>query len=126
MSKKRDYTRFSKGPAESIETVETVVADVTEPVETIVDDMPVVEVAQESVVYEVKAKESTCVNGIVTGCSKLNVRERPVSDADILGVITANTELVINEEESTRNFYKICTPAGLEGYCVKDYVTIMP
>lgn len=135
MSKKRDYTRYSKGPVESMESVETVVEDVVEPAEIVVEDavetVTTVEVEQEPKIEEVKveepkAEESESIVGIVTDCLKLNVREHPNSTAAILGVITASTDLIIIEEESTKDFYKICTSAGLEGYCMKKFITILP
>ena len=123
MSKKRDYTRFSKEPVETVEPIETVVEDIqpVETVEIVAEGVQSVEVEQES-----KIEEPKPITGVVTDCLKLNVRERPYPTAAILGVITASTELMINEEESTADFYKICTSAGLEGYCMKKFVTIMP
>lgn len=110
MSKKRDYTRYSKESAEIKEPVAEV--------EEIVVEEPKIE--------EVTVEESEPIIGIVTDCTKLNVREQPSKTADILGVISAATELVIIEEESTEDYYKICTSAGLEGYCMKKFITIMP
>ena len=65
------------------------------------------------------------IAGIVTNCVRLNVRKEPDFDADILCTIDVSTNLIIDEEESTDEFYKICTSAGIEGYCVKTYITIM-
>ena len=113
MSKKRDYTRYSKESVEVNEPVEVI--EVTDPIETIT------EVGQESMIGE-----SEPIIGVVTDCLKLNVREQPDAKSDILSVITASTELVIIDKESTNDFYKICTSAGLEGYCMKKYITIMP
>lgn len=130
MGKKRDYTKYSKGvnaPAESIETevsvnpIETT-EEVVLPVE--VENETVVE--QEAEVEEPKAEVSNYVTGIVTDCVRLNVREDPNSKATILGTITVDTELIVNKEESTEDYYKICTSVGLEGYCMKKFITIMP
>ena len=126
MSKKRDYTRYSKGPVESMESVETVVEDAVEPAETVVEDVEQEPKIEEVKAEEPKAEESESIVGIVTDCLKLNVREQPNSTAAILGVITASTDLIIIEEESTKDFYKICTSAGLEGYCMKKFITILP
>ena len=131
MSKNRDYTRFSKGPVESVEsvgtvaTVETVAEDIVESVETavedIVEDIQAVEVEQ-----EYKIEEPVYLTGVVIDCVKLNVREDPQPTATILGVVAVDTELIVIEAESTKDFYKICTSAGLEGYCMKKFVTIKP
>lgn len=121
MSKNRDYTRYSKVPTDSKEPVESI-----ETIETVIDDIPIEEVGQEPKVEESKIEESKYVTGIVTDCLKLNVREDPYPTATILGVISAATELIVIDEESTKDFYKICTSVGLEGYCMKKFITIMP
>lgn len=121
MSKKRDYTRYSKSPVDSMDTVN--------PAETVTEDVTPVEVEPETtteVEQKSQAEEPKFVTGIVTDCAKLNVREDPDSTASILGTITASTELIVNKEESTEDYYKICTSVGLEGYCLKRYITIMP
>lgn len=127
MSKNRDYTRYSnsKGPIETAESVK--VEESMNAVEPIIEDAPTVETGVETVTeQEPMIEESEPVIGVVTDCTRLNVRECPHSTAMVLGVITAATELIIIEEESTEEFYKICTSAGLEGYCMKKFITIMP
>lgn len=104
-----DYTKYSKQPVE--EKIEEVV-------EEIVEIEPVVE---EIVEEEPEAK--TLV-GIVTNCLKLNVRKTPVPNGEIICEIPALSEVLIDEKESTVNFYKIYTVSGIEGYCVKDYIAI--
>lgn len=109
MSNKKDYTRFSRP--------ETAVSE------------PVVEQVVESViesVEEVKVPEVEPTIGIVTDCVRLNVREDAESNAPIVGTINAQTELVIDMAESTNDFYKVITSAGIEGYCMKRFITIMP
>ena len=109
-------------PVESIETNESMESvETIETIETITEDIQTVEVKQEP-----EIEEPEPIIGVVTDCTRLNVRARPYSTAMILGVITAATELIIIEEESTKDFYKICTSTGLEGYCMKKFITIMP
>lgn len=125
MSKNRDYTRYSKESAET--------AMPTAPVEV---EVRAVEPEQESTVEEPKFEGPMAVEpevvapkyltGIVTDCAKLNVRMDPHPTSTILGVVVAETELIVSEVESTNDFYKVCTPAGLEGYCMKRFVTILP
>ncbi len=62
--------------------------------------------------------------GIVTDCLKLNLRERPDSDAAVLAVIPALTEVAVDMEASTDSFYKVCTAAGIEGFCMRKYIAI--
>lgn len=62
--------------------------------------------------------------GFVVDCKNLNVREQPNSSAAVLGVIPVETELMVDESESTGEFYKILTASGLEGFCMKKYIMI--
>ena len=126
MGKNRDYTRYSKGSDETnkkdIHVVET---------DTVTNAIQMLDVEHESEVEvhipeEPKLEKPQFVTGIVTDCVRLNVREDPDSTAAILGTITAATELIVNEVESTEDYYKVCTSIGLEGYCMKKFVTIMP
>lgn len=52
----------------------------------------------------------------------LNVREGPGFDTDVLCDVRAGEEFEIDHEESTRNFYKIYTSSGVEGYILKEFV----
>lgn len=63
---------------------------------------------------------------VVTGCVKLNVRRRPRVDADIVTKIPVNSEVMVDLNGSTAQFYKVCTAAGIEGFCMKQYITIRP
>ena len=102
---KRDYTKFSK---------------VIKPVEV---ETPVV---QEVVEEPVEVEPEKPVVGVVTNCLKLNVRVEPKPTAEVLCVLERNSELSIDKAESTEAYYKVCTAAGLEGYCVKFFVKIKP
>lgn len=101
---RKDYTKYSK----SEPVVETAVEPVAiyEPVEENVSETPMI--------------------GIVTNCLRLNVRKTPSPTAEVLCTVDAKHDLVIDMDESTDDYYKICTEAGIEGYCVKYFVTIKP
>ena len=64
--------------------------------------------------------------GIVIDCKNLNIREQPDGDADILGTIPADSEVLIDESDSTSEFYKVCAASGLEGFCMKMYIAVQP
>lgn len=64
--------------------------------------------------------------GIVTNCKKLNVREEPDTGASIVCEIVYQTDLMIDEKESTEDFYKVCTASGVEGFCMKKFVAVQP
>lgn len=71
---------------------------------------------------EIKAAFSS---GVVVNCQKLNVRKEPRSDAEIAAVIPTGTEVVVEIDGSVGDFYKICTVAGIEGFCVKSYIALL-
>lgn len=101
---RKDYTRYSKetasaGAVEVVENVQQELEEV-EPVKTVV--------------------------GVVTDCIKLNVRVEPNAKAEVVCEIAASTELMIDEDRSTDEFYKIYTAAGIEGYCMKKFISIVP
>ena len=60
--------------------------------------------------------------GVVTNCNKLNVRKRPHTNSEILCVMSKGDKVEINIKESHRLFYKITTTAGIEGFCMKEYI----
>jgi len=64
--------------------------------------------------------------GLVTDCNKLNVRERPTVESPVVCEVVSQTELMIDEKESTEEFYKVCTAAGIEGFCMKKFIAIQP
>ena len=64
--------------------------------------------------------------GFVSNCKKLNVREKPTVEAPVVCEIVCRTELMVDEKESTEEFYKVCTAAGIEGFCMKKFIAIQP
>lgn len=67
------------------------------------------------------------VNAVVVNCNKLNVRKQPSKDAEVLCIINKDTELTVNTNESTEDFYKVYTSSNevlYEGYCVKSFINI--
>lgn len=63
-------------------------------------------------------------SGVVVNCQRLNVRKGPSTDAEILTTIKASSEVKIDTDTSTDEFYKIHTDAGIEGFCMKKYITL--
>lgn len=84
---------------------------------------------QDNVTFEESQKVETeevktPIIGIVTDCFSLNVREKPNKNAAIISELKVSSEVMIDEEGSTRDFYKICTATGIEGFCMKKFITI--
>lgn len=63
------------------------------------------------------------VFGVVDKCEKLNIRKKPTIDSEVLCVVDANTELMIDIGESTEEWLKVCCADGIEGFCMKKYTS---
>lgn len=64
------------------------------------------------------------VTGKVVDCERLNVRKDPSTTAPVLCKLNESTEVIVDEDNSTEDFYKVCTATGVEGYCMKDFITL--
>lgn len=62
--------------------------------------------------------------GTVMDCSSLNIRSKSNINSEIIATVKAGTELLIDKDESVNEWYKVCTEAGIEGFCMKRYVSI--
>ena len=56
--------------------------------------------------------------------SKLNVRKEPDEYAEIIGTKTPGAEVMIDESESTGDFYNVCAASGFEGFCMKRFIAV--
>ena len=64
---------------------------------------------------------------VVANCKKLNVRDAADKDAEVVCVITEGTDLTVDMDKSTEEFYKVYTQAEeilVEGYCMKNFINI--
>lgn len=75
-------------------------------------------------VDEAVSIETETVSGVVTDCLRLNVRKEPSSDGEVLTIIDTLSEVVVDVASSSDEFYKICTAAGIEGFCMKKYIAL--
>lgn len=64
------------------------------------------------------------IDGFVSGCEKLNVRIKPSTTGDVVCIVDEGTTLMIDQSESTDKWFKVYTETGVEGYCMKNFVTI--
>ena len=122
MTKKR-YTQYSKfsGEEPEIEVEDTVEEKVDEPIE---GQIVIPEV--EPIVPEPVVEPENLKFGKVSNCKKLNIRKLPSRDAEIVSELIEGSEVMIDEKESTALFYKICTEHGIEGFCMKQFVKVLP
>lgn len=107
MSKKRrnETEEIIPQPIEAVESVE--------PVEPVVEE-PVVE-----------TPEPTTIEGVVSGCAQMYVRSEAFVESEPVGIIKSGTKVQIFETESTDDFYSVCTETGLEGFCMKKFISVL-
>ena len=128
----KNYNNISSTkPAEEV-TPEVTPVEAEVKVEEVKEEVKVEEPTP--VVEEVKPEPAPVVEqpkpqpkpftGNVTGCAKLNVRKEPNKEAEVVSVINEGSEVVINRIKSTVEFYAVCTAAGIEGYCMKKFITV--
>ena len=88
-------------------------------------DVPSFEEKNEEIeVNEVVETVTQAIVGKVSGCSQLYVRKEGKKESDVLCTIDKDSEVKINQVESTEEFYKVITPSGIEGYCMKKFIEI--
>ncbi len=83
-------------------------------------------------IAENKAEEKTTpvvfkqrtTKGVVCNCLSLNVRSKPDPEAEVAFVLSALTEVQVFPESSTNEFYKVYTSAGVDGYCMKEFIAL--
>ena len=66
--------------------------------------------------------EEKTIIGIVSNCTKLNVRENPTNSGEVKCILNAGTEVIIDIEKSTDTWYYVTIPSGIEGYCMKQFI----
>ena len=129
MSQNKNYSKFSqKKENVNLEEIfpETEAVDADAEQEPIMD--PVVEAeaeqAQEIVEESQKVEKAVQTVGFVDNCEHLRVRKGSNVDSEELCIINKLSEVVIDLDNSTDYFYKVTTSEGVEGYCMKKFITI--
>lgn len=62
--------------------------------------------------------------GKVCKCKALNVREEADINSEKVCVLPAGSKVVVNNVDAAGDWFSICTEAGLEGYCLSEYISI--
>lgn len=60
----------------------------------------------------------------VVNCLRLHIHSEPDLESEIVCKIRYATEVEIDMNNSTEDFYKIYTAIGAEGFCQKDLITL--
>lgn len=128
MSDKKYYMRYNEDNKELTDVTEDITEEIkdvneTEATEAVEEIEEVNEIETEAAPEVVKEKVETLV-GIVTGCKKLNVRKEPAITAEPVCVVAEESIVVIDQKLSTDEWYKVYTETGVEGFCMKKYVSV--
>lgn len=62
----------------------------------------------------------------VVDCLRLHIFAEPNLESEIVCKIRYATEVMVDMDNSTEDFYKIYTAIGAEGFCKKDQIIIKP
>lgn len=85
--------------------------EVIEPIDEVIEQ-PVVETEPET------------VTGIVVNCAKLNVREQMNANSAILCVLPVSSEVKVITNEVHDDWCHVFTTSGVDGFCMKKYISI--
>lgn len=113
MGKVKNYSKMFEA-----DNQEPVAESTTVPEE--VADAPV-PVTEEPIAPKKKVKK---IKGTVIGCAKLNVREQMNTNSTVLCVLPASSEVRVVANEKHDEWYHVFTETGVEGYCMKKYISV--
>lgn len=138
---KHNYSQYSKKnynepvvekPIEQMSVLEEVTdseRDFVTTVEAPIEPVEIKMVVEHSETAESVVNESVdtvvlpaTVTGTVTNCTKLNVRAKPSTDAEVLTTLSNNSEINIDPARSTSDWLKITTIDGVDGFCMRKFV----
>lgn len=70
--------------------------------------------------------EPKFVEGVVTDCIALNIRNRPSIDADVIHIADAGCRVTIELEHSTDEWYRVVKIFNEEvyGFCMKKFIKL--
>lgn len=125
---KHNYTNYNKPQVMSEPTpdAENVVApEVLEEIEEInpAELIPVKDVIEEFISAELDETPVAPLDGVVTA-AKLNVRKLPSANAAVVTILNQDAKVQIDTEASTADWYKVYTATGIDGYCMKKFITV--
>lgn len=74
----------------------------------------------------IKEEIKRTVKGKVIDCTRLNVRRRSNMDSEVNCIIDVDSIVEINENKSNDEWYRVTTDNGVYGYCMKQYISLLP
>lgn len=62
--------------------------------------------------------------GVVSNCRSLRVRKTPNKNSDVITYISEGTKVEIDDSKTSAAFYKVRVSDDVEGYCMRNFITI--
>lgn len=79
--------------------------------------------AEDKEALDVSVEPKKCT-GIVMNCFRLNVREKPSTESEVIHILNRKERVTVDLEETHSDWTKVYLPDGVEGYCMIDYIAI--
>lgn len=88
----------------------------------VLDDSAEIKIDEQNEEIEVSNSEAI---GVVTDCLKLNIREEPDKDSKVVTIVNCLDKLNVYLNTSTDDWYAVRTASGIDGFCMKKYISII-
>lgn len=79
--------------------------------------------AEDKETLDVSVEPKKCT-GIVVNCFRLNVREKPSTESEVIHILNHKERVTVDLEEAHSDWIKVYLSDGVEGYCMIDYIAI--
>ena len=122
MSDKKHYMQYDDSDKMLLNTSDEIVEEIEEVNDSVEDAIEIDDLVSADEIVE----ETESLIGVVSGCTKLNVRKEPNITSEPVCIVPEKSVLLIDQDLSTDEWYKVYTEAGMEGFCMKKYVTVNP
>lgn len=122
---KKNYTKYSENIEEKEIKNEEVKNEEEQPEE--IQNQNEEELENNDEIKNEEENSGAIAPAVVANCKKLNVRDAADKDANVVCVVAEGTELTVDVDNSTEEFYKVYTQAGeilVEGYCMKNFISL--
>ena len=120
MSDKKHYMQYSDGDKMLHDATDEIVEEINEANDSVEDAIEI----DDSVSADEIVEETESLIGVVSGCTKLNIRKEPNITSEPVCIVPEKSVLLIDQDLSTDEWYKVYTETGMEGFCMKKYVTV--
>ena len=119
-----NYTNYSTPKTNPVQDESTPVNQEVENENPVNDNVPADDPITKAAEVVPEPEADPTIIGTVVDCVRLRVRESSSSNAAVICEIPKDSEVLIDDKESTDDFYKVCTESGAEGFCMKKFIAL--